>query len=95
MRLLASGFLSLLLIGIASHALAGCPRDIHALKAKLGVMSEGNIKNTVKRLVKRAEREFKAEELKQCNDTIAKAMVASTRKPVTRKPPVRRKSFNY
>ncbi len=65
------------------------------MKAKLTVMADGNIKNSVRRLVKKAEREFKAEELKQCNDTIAKALVASTKKPVTRKRPVRKKSFDY
>ena len=58
-------------------------------------MSEGNIKNSVRRLVKQAEREFKVGEQTQCNETIAKAMVASTKKPVTRKNPVQKKKFNY
>lgn len=86
---LASAFV--LTASPVSAAAAGCPSDIYRLKGQLRAMREGNIKNSVKRLVAQAEGEFKAGMRKKCNDTIARAVKESEKKPVTRKRPTRKR----
>lgn len=74
-----------------SAAAAGCPSDIYRLKGQLRAMREGNIKNNVKRLVAQAARQLKAGRMKKCDDTIARAVRESEKKPVTRKQPTRKR----